>query len=161
MAEHVWSVLCYQAVIDRDRNNVSLLSVIEQLKVEESQEEITERISASGAAGIELKCEFIASWVRSDHDSPEEGLMRLVLIPPSGEEVVTGEAPINLTRTFAFRQKYQLDGIPWRGFGIYWFVTEQKVGSDWRIESRVPLDVLMSTPELKGKNPTKKRRAKK
>jgi hypothetical protein len=33
MVEHIWTVLCSHAVVDKDTNNVSLHNVIEQVNV--------------------------------------------------------------------------------------------------------------------------------
>jgi len=154
VAEHVWSVLCYRASVDKVTNNISLLHVIEQLHLPYSEDWLWERVRSSGSEGISSSMELVSYWVRSDFDEPESSTMRARLILPNGESRPTDPVSIGLNEHKSSRNRLQLAGISFGGFGVYWFAIEEEVGDEWVERSRVPLEVLQQevadAPESEG-----------
>ena len=67
----IWAVLCQSAVIDKDTNNVSLLNVIEEVKVPaKPPAELTATdLNLISPATFEL----VTLWTRSDPGAEERG----------------------------------------------------------------------------------------
>ena len=63
MIDHVWTVLCSHAVIDRDSNSVSLLDVIEQLNIGDEP---------SPEGRIISSLDLMTLWAREDIDRPTQ-----------------------------------------------------------------------------------------
>lgn len=148
MAEHVWSVLCDRSVIDKSSNQVSLLNVVESLNLFVDKEEL-DRLRGSGAEGgerplVSHRMHFVTWWVRSDLDTPETVLIRLVLISPAGDLGTPTEATIDLSHSSSYRLQIAIDGLAFRGEGRYWFAIEEQGGPDeWREVARIPLGVAV------------------
>lgn len=142
MAKHVWSVLCYRASVDKVTNNISLLHVIEQLKLPYSEDSLWEQVQSSGAEGISSSMELVSFWVRSDFDKPESTTMRARLVLPNGESRPTDPISIELIEHKSSRSRLQLPGISFGGYGAYWFAIEEEMGDEWVERGRVPLHVL-------------------
>ena len=78
MIDHVWTILCSRAVIDRDTNNMSLLEVIEQLTLGDA----SPPVEGEGLAPIQL--ELVTLWTRRRDDESESGRARIRFYRPSG-----------------------------------------------------------------------------
>ena len=142
MIEHVWSVVCSKAVIDRDTNNVSLQTVLEQLKIkgEPKQEGL-----------VPMKFDVMSLWSRSDDNKPCEGRFRLAYVSPSGKVLINSEGEINLLNTERFRSTVHSDGIPLGEGGRYKFKIEvqQEGEMEWSQVASIPLTVKFSPLEVK------------
>jgi hypothetical protein len=159
MAEHVWSVLCRKAVIDRDGGQISLHEVIETIVLEpetkESQEELEE---LRGPIRLPQDMYIVSWWVRSDYDVPEEVKLRLVIEKPDGSKGIMlgqyvrpgqplaegeiAEMPLDLRNSKSFRRLIRVRAFPWAGVGVYHFIIEGRVADgDWRLAARIPLNV--------------------
>ena len=155
MAEHVWSVLCDRSVIDRSSNQVSLLNVVESLKLFVDKEEL-ERLrkpdtNSDEAPSFRRRMHFVTWWVRSDLDTPETVPIRLVVTSPRGERAGTVPGTVDLSDKSGYRIQIVIDGLKFLGEGRYWFAVEQEVAAEeWREVARVPLTV--SVTEANGEN---------
>ena len=142
MIEHVWTVVCSRAVIDRHTNNVSLEGVIEQLNVtiKEEMPEPTEILPIS--------LEIMTLWARSDFDAPIKGRERVAVVSPSG--VVNGpfETNIDLSSAKRLRTRGKFDGLlaePGRHTFRVEFQNEGEI--EWRQVAAVPIEVIFVSPE--------------
>jgi hypothetical protein len=148
--ELIWSVLCSQSTIDQGSNTVSLFNVMEQLNLQ-LREPLPERTPGQRPA-LPVNLELVALWRRSNLAMEEHGLGRISVFGPN-----TTSEPIqrfdiqrlNLAATYMrFRQRARLQGLPFDGFGTYWFVVEMnncdsewnEVG-EWEERARVPLEL--------------------
>jgi hypothetical protein len=138
MIDHIWTVLCSRAVIDRDSNNVSLQNVLEQINLpfEPDPEKIF---------GIEF--DVISLWKRADPETPVKGLSLLTIISPSGKEVDKTEIELNLTTHQRLRTRRRFVGLPITETGQYIFKVKLQKGGKWRNVASIPLDVLVIPPE--------------
>lgn len=161
MAEHVWSVLCRKAVVDRYEGQVSLHEVIEQVVYRGSEEELLDEIEKGVLGLIQASMQLVTWWVRSDFDTPETtSRVRISLADPSGDVLphprnadkeMSIESPIDLEEKTARRILVSFDGIPFSGFGTYRFVVEGKSEDDdeWKLATRIPLQVRAAAPQEK------------
>lgn len=158
MAQHVYSVLCRQVVVDRDGGQVSIHEVIERLIMEVPTEERLKKLEEVGALPVPLQ--LISWWVRSDYDKPEESSYRIILKTPKNEEhvlkggdtipeqgqptKVVEDFHLNLQESTGARRIMRLEGLPrWSGFGLYWFTIEGREKNGKRyVATRIPLEVV-------------------
>lgn len=149
MAEHVWSVLCDRSVIDKSSNQVSLLNVVESLKLFVDKEELDKLRQLGGgseeAPSFKRRMHFVTWWVRSALDVPETVPIRIVVISPRGERGGTASATVDLSEKSSYRIQIVIDGLKYLGEGRYWFAVEQKVDEEeWSEVARVPLSVAVT-----------------
>lgn len=163
MAEHVWSILCRRAIVDREGGQISIHEVIEKLILENPDQEALEKLEKG--FGLLQSMHLVTWWVRSDYSKPETSAFRIVLLTPDGKSEVLGggqgerpsgpppkkamkEFPIDLQKHNAARRVFHLQGLPrWGGFGVYRFVVEGRgKGNRWVTAARIPLEVERRVP---------------
>jgi hypothetical protein len=90
MIDHVWTILCSRAVIDRDTNNMSLLEVIEQLTLGDA----SPPVEGEGLAPIQL--ELVTLWTRREMMNQRAGGLASGSI---GHPASSTRSPANTTLT--------------------------------------------------------------
>lgn len=148
MAEHVWSVLCTSATVDRETSIASLLLVVEKLTFSEQMEE---KALDTNDPIFSVDMEIMSWWVRSDYATSESGTARIGLVAPNGEQLQKVQAHINLEGTTGSRTKVRIFSLPFKGFGLYWWIVEmrRKGNSEkWKKVARIPLEVAQGPPTL-------------
>ncbi|MFC2052873.1 hypothetical protein ACFLV7_01045 [Chloroflexota bacterium] len=142
MIEHVWTVICSKAVIDRTTNNVSLQTVLEQL-------EIKGEPKPDGL--VPMQFDVMSLWSRSDDNKPCEGFVRLTYVSPSGKALINIEGKINLLNTERFRSNIHSQGIPIGEGGRYKFKVDlqQEGEKEWSQVASIPFTVIFSPLEVK------------
>jgi hypothetical protein len=138
MIDHIWTVLCSRAVIDRDSNNVSLQNVLEQINLpfEPDPEKVF---------GTEF--DIISLWKRADPETPVKGLGLLTITSPTGKEIEKTEIELNLTTHQRLRTRRRFVGFPIAETGQYIFKVKLQKGNKWRNVASIPLDVVVTPPE--------------
>lgn len=141
MADHIWTVLCKEAIIDGDSNNVSLINVLEQVvmiappKVQGQEESLPEHIP--------LSMSLVTLWARSELGKKEIFESRTILKSPAGKMLSTQEHSINLKTHVRFRVRTNINIVGFAGFGRYLFLVQKKTSSGkWSRVASVPLDVI-------------------
>lgn len=136
MIQHVWSVLCSKASIDRETNNISLF-------------EVTEQIQAQGPAdepGV-LPCslELVSLWSRTEPDLPSRGEARIFLRTPRTANLMPQTQAVDLQEYRRLRSRLLIPSIPIEGPGIYTFVVEcrQQGQEQWVEVASIPLELQM------------------
>ncbi len=145
MIEHVWSVLCAQAVVDKTTNNISLFNVIEQLQISVSQP------LPEGTQSVPFPHNIVSTWQRADYEVPAETRARIRLKGPTRE--YEGQAPfeVNIQEEDIHRRRtvVSLTHIPLSGPGLYHFIIEQEDQSTdgWVQVAKLPLEVRLTSAE--------------
>jgi len=131
---HVWTVICSRAVIDRDSNNVSLQNILEVLSIKEAPK-------PQGVLPIEL--DVVTLWIRESILEPEIGYSRTRFLSPSGKTLGEFESKVDLTEHERSRAKLILQGLPLREEGLYTFRVDMKKTEEgrWRKVAEIPLKV--------------------
>ena len=141
MIDHVWTVVCSWAVVDRRSNNVSLENVIEQVTIADTPR----------PGGIlALPFDVMTLWARADFGVPTSGRGRLVLLSPSGKELKASEYDIELTgKAKRYRSVVHFDALPVGEPGRCIFRTElwNAGKAEWDKKADVPLEVVFEPPE--------------
>lgn len=138
MMLHAWTVVCSLSIIDRNTNNVSLVNVVEQIIMEPPPAEIPNE-----QVGIPLTLSFVSLWSREKPRVGEVGRARLVFVGPDDKEIVANETAVDLGSHDRTRTIFSVAAFPFRGFGRYTVVTEQRGEQEesFRVVSRVPIEL--------------------
>ena len=75
MIDHVWTVLCSQAIIDGESNTMSIQNVLEQITIHDE---------AGEPVSVPVRYDVVSLWVRTDPETPAQGQMRIKFRAPSG-----------------------------------------------------------------------------
>lgn len=162
---HLWTVVCFRAVLDKYTNRLSLHEVLDELTIVAGQR-VPESLEAKAALPLHL--EVATQWERSDIDVPEEGECRIELVTATGERGGAGSLRVDLTTAPRSRVILRFDQLPLAGLGRYQFVVwKRQDGQDWEDVDQIPLYVKLEeaaaedTPEPVPQDQPKKKRPKK
>lgn len=136
MIEHVFTVVCSRAVIDRHSNNMSLQNVLERI-------EIHEEPKPGGTLPIDL--DVASMWTRADPNVPSTGRMRAAFRTPSGV-VAQGpfELEIDLSEVVRHRTRGHFASLTVEESGRHAFRIElqQEDSDEWHQVAVIPLDII-------------------
>ena len=145
MIELIWSVICARSSIDSESNNVSLFEALEQLNVPSDVEKQRGPSGEQIDILIPQTIELISLWRLSDYKKPEKAECRVRLRTPQGIGEVSKPFMIDLSTSGLkrFRTVMKINGIPFKGFGTYFFVVElrNEASGTWEEKAKVPIDV--------------------
>lgn len=152
MSKNIYLALCENSVVDQSSRTMSLIKIIERLKIDPS--ELEERLTNTELPedepiGLARPMQVVGWWVRSDHEQPEDLEARFGFRSPGGSFAEVGTTSFDLTQHTGVRINTQIQGIPWGGLGLYWFVVEERpAGSDdqWRTTAEFPLELAAREP---------------
>lgn len=159
MAEHIWSVLCDRSVIDKYTNQISLLNVIESIRItveEGGAKKIRAEAEKTGRSPVfGHKMQLVTWWVRSDPDVPETIEIQIANYSPSGERGgVPVSGRVDLVHHRSYRIQVEIGGVAYKGDGLYWIVVERRGQRGWEPVSRLPVNIsLIEAPRGSATNP--------
>jgi hypothetical protein len=134
--EHIWSVLCSRASIDRETNNISLFEVIEQIQV----------LDNPARDQLVGPFELVSLWARGV-GGPERGRVRVAIRGPSGRLLGQDVQEIDLREFKRVRARFRVAGIPIEGPGAYYFsiAVAGDEPESWTEVAKIPLEVQVAT----------------
>lgn len=137
MIEHIWTVACNHAVIDKETNALSLQDVIEQVTIRDTPR-------PDGVLGLSMNVATL--WERSDPKLQCRGRTRLAFCSPSGMPYGTAESQIDLFNSTRHRTIWSIRGLPAREPGRHTFRIElQNDGeTEWRQVAAIPLEIIFA-----------------
>jgi hypothetical protein len=140
MIDHVWTVVCSRAVIDRESNNVSLQNIIEQITI--GGEPMPD-------AMVPIPLEVMTLWVRANTDIPSRARTRLTFLSPSDTVLGSAESEVDLSEYERYRVRMHFQGLPVTEPGRYTFHMElQNEGeSEWHQVAAIPLRIIFMPPD--------------
>lgn len=157
MIDHVWSVLCTKAVIDKDTNLITLVDAVEELTVEVSVLKITPggteglpaaEVPAEVWSTLPVNIEIVSLWLRRNPDEPERAAARIMLEKPNAEPHDFGKVfDVDLSGEFKrLRTRVRISGFPAKESGRYIMSVQlQQAGqSEWDEVARLPLDIVLN-----------------
>lgn len=137
MIRHLWTVLCAKSSVDKDTNNVSLFSVIEQVTI--SGPPLPE-----GATGlVPMEFELVTLWYNSPETGPQRGHARILFRDSSDNTLTTIEFDTDVTSFRRHRTTARINGLPFREPGTYHFQLQLRPegDTDFRDILSYPLDI--------------------
>ena len=140
MIRHIWSVICMQAVIDKDTNLISLINVVEQLN-------IPEKPSPEKVVGFNL--EMVSYWVRESPNVSEKAKGRVLFVSPSGLILKSIDYEIDLSTYERLRSRSRIVNFPAPESGQYMFKVEfsSEKAKKWKQVASVPLQINFTGSE--------------
>ncbi len=138
MINHVWTILCSSAVIDKDSNKISLHDVIENIEIKTSPK-------PDGILPIHL--ELVTLWIQKKDSGPSVGQSRITFVSPSGNILLEVEPEVDLSKTLRTRNKIIFDGLPLGKSGRYNFQVYLKNNGDLTQVAEIPLSIKFSPQE--------------
>lgn len=139
MIEHVWSVLCSDAFIDKETNRASL-STMEAATVGGKLE-----APDGKRVLVPMRIILVSMWFDREGGSPFE--YRVVTVAPDGtsddHDIVVGNFLPNVRR---IRTTLNFPGVLYCGEGYYYYRVKLRVGDEWVAKAEVPLEVRIGTP---------------
>ena len=136
----IWAILCQNAIVAQESNNLSLIEVIDELTVPapppRGTEEPTEEF------GLLLDARLVILWSRDNIGVPEIGISRTRLVAPDGRESLSPEIEIDLTHFPRSRSIGRFGAFPFppTHVGEHFFKIEVKTpASEWVQVSELPL----------------------
>lgn len=146
MIEHIWSVACSRALIEKETNNVTLFNVIEEITAEAK---VPRADLPAGQPVVPIEFEVVSFWARTNVDEPARGLARIVVQPPDGQPNPIGDPyDIDLTEYQRLRTRAHFDGFRPGESGRYWFIIKkQERDGDWEEVARIPIQFSMTFPD--------------
>jgi hypothetical protein len=136
MIQHIWSVLCSRALLDKDSNNISLIEVIEQINVGAIP-------PGDQLAAIPMPMELVTLWCRAPEDPPTSGRARVVIIGVTGTRTELPPYNIDLATYPRVRNRSRFAGVQYQQLGRMEFVVELQVGDgdEWTPVAKLPVQV--------------------
>jgi hypothetical protein len=137
--DHVWSVICSHAILDKESNNFSLID--EQINIQPDT-----------PLPLVMTNPFIivTLWSRSNYDVPATGRGRISVEHPSGTVRELAPFEIDLSRYRRYRNRHGFRGFQITELGKYVFRVElfDPANEDRPVVvARLPLDVRYNNPE--------------
>jgi hypothetical protein len=151
MAKLKWVILCEKALLEAGSNALSLISMIEEVKIH------GEPPPASGKNRpmIPHRLAVVQFWVRSKEDTPETAEIRSRLIAPNGKVFATATQTVDLTTANGIRVITNSPGFPWFGVGDYAVELQtQTDGGRWRTAGREKFSVVVINRDSRTPAPT-------
>lgn len=139
MAKHIWSVLCNRGLLDTQTNQVSLIDVVEAVRIRGPRWPSESDEPVFVPTGLTL----VTLWTRSDMAIPERMHGRLVVIAPDGQTFPGKTLDIDLHSAPRARAFMRLAGLPFKGPGEYQISVETRRSDDdaWDHNANVPVEV--------------------
>lgn len=143
MAKLSWLVICEKAIIDRQNGSLSMIGVIEHIRV-------PARLSASQSGAetvlIPFRMSIVQLWSRSKAEIPETVHVRLQLKTPKGSTYGETAMALDLSQHRNARMVTETVGFPWAGEGTYVaLVQASSDGRKWRAAGRQSFEVLLQS----------------
>jgi len=144
LIEHIWTILCSRVITSRETNNVSLIEVMEEVKLDVGVED-DKQSTVESTIPFPFKLVLVSLWSRMEDEKPIVGTARDIFLAPSGEILGNQEFKINLSdhvRMRTMRNFINLP-IPVKESGKYRFRTEflDEENNTWIEVSNIPLIV--------------------
>lgn len=148
MIEHIWTVLCSLVITSRETNNVSLIDVTEELRLELGTEG-GKKSTDQSVIPLPFRLVLASLWSRIEDKKPTVGTGKDILLTPSGRILGEQEFRIDLsngTRMRTMRRLINLP-IPVEESGKYRFRTEllDDETKTWKPVSNIPVIISIKT----------------
>ena len=140
----LWAILCESSIVDQETNRISLLNILEGIRVPEPLAAIAEESSLPAAP---VNCDLFILFARSDPESGERGNGRIRVqfpadTPPAKIPAPAPEFEVDLTSAQQHRVRIRFPVLPYYKQGSYLFVIEAAdAAGGWDQLFEIPLEV--------------------
>lgn len=150
MARHVWSVLCSRSILDKDMKDISLIGVLESLKVQ------IDKSPRKGSTEItpQLRMELVSLWEGTERE-PEKIEIQGRLLAPDGSTII--EHAFGFEVNLRAKSIMRFETIRLEKEGRFQALVDLRVNGEWLNVAQISLDVSFETIEIP--RPKKTRRS--
>lgn len=130
---HILSILCERAIIDKETNLVSYLTVIEGIRV----------------SRLPFRIPFLAFstlW-RSEGDDGGSLELKLTMVNPDGSEDEIFSSYKVQSSAKRHRTNMILNGFEFNQSGTYSLRLERRNGNKWELVTEMPFDITVAVPK--------------
>lgn len=131
---HIWSVVCQQAIEDKNSNNFSLIETLSQLSFKGN-------IPPERPIHLPFSYCIVSMWRRKDDQDRCDYPVRLRVIAPGKVELISAELTAKLREHDSFKTNFRLEAFQYEENGIYEFEISYHQGEKWIVATNVPLKV--------------------
>lgn len=141
--QHIWTLLCQRAIIDKKSNNLSLVDVVETVKVP------LKNFENGKIFKILFPCQIVSFWSKDEAIMSISTQIRLVFYAPGDKKISQMIFPVHIASEMKFaRSIINLNFLPITVSGEYILEIQQQKNRKYEVQARVPFLVNI---EVKGK----------
>lgn len=142
MIKHIWSVLCRESLINKDDNNITLQSILEQLNVsiKSKDDSGTKKQSINVPIGYEV----VSLWVKEENSDEPKAQVEITLLDPTRKELHRVEQTLFFVKPYKrMRSRFKIAGFLITGSGVYTFRVGIKEEGNrlFKVVSEIPVEV--------------------
>ncbi len=140
--QHLWSILCQQAIVNQETQTVSLIEIVERIQFGRLP---AVEIELSSIDALPVAVTLVTLWQRSDPEQTETGRGRVQIKSPSGKIIGNPqplEYDINLADAARFRAIARFMNLPFAGSGTYQIATQLMENDDWHDIASVSVEIV-------------------
>ncbi len=148
--KHIWSVLCSSSIVDQDTNNLSLNSLIEQISIKISKEDVEKKeTEKSKGFAVNIPLQVVTRIMKKVPESSLSFKLKLDLLNPDGQ-IIDSMKPIDITlkkELKNLRVRNNISTLLVDKEGTYTIVISLKETGEVKFTEvdRLPLDVVINT----------------
>lgn len=142
MVQHVWSVLCKQSIIDQETNSLSIIDVLEQMKID-----VSVPSNASFPIKVPIQYQIVSMWIKHDKNKQIRADIQISIVDPEKSIVSTHTKELLIAKQIErMRSRVKISGFEVTKSGMYEFrigIREEKQ-SDFRSVAELPFYVFLN-----------------
>jgi len=149
MIEHLFTVLCRDASVDRDTNNITLSRVFTRLQIPQPR-----NTRPGTRANADVLFYLVTAWGRADPEAGAKATAYVDILDPNEDLLFSATYDVDLTDSEIHHQRIEVALLPITGSGRYLFrVGRADVKDQGRTkhfhhpEYTAPLDVTIADPD--------------
>lgn len=142
MIKHIWSVLCRESLINKDDNNITLQSILEQLNVSIKSKDDSD--TKKQPINVPIGYEVVSLWVKEENSDEPKAQVEITLLDPTRKELHRVEQTLIFVKPYKrMRSRFKIAGFPITGSGVYTFRVGIKEEGNrlFKVVSEIPVEV--------------------
>ena len=140
---HIWSVLCSSSSIDAEKNNITLINVLEQITLHPNEE--TKSIPKGAKKIINISFELVSFWKKNDTEEEVNIEGEAIFLDPHGERMGSLKFPIKIKNpTRRLRSRLQFKNLQVVESGDYTWQIKVRDGDTDYVATEIPLEIKVS-----------------
>jgi len=142
--QHIWSILSKKSIIDSVSNNISIMEVIDEFKIDIT---IPKNLSETKKVAIPVELEITSLWYRDTPAGEYPFDFRIQLYDPSGNIANNFEGKLFFQKDKKrLRSQSKIQGFPVNESGVYKFVVgfKDKDMQQYKNVAGLPIDVILN-----------------
>ena len=141
--KHIWTVFCRNVLEDKNSGNLSLVDIVERMTFGADLPD-----ERPYMVPIPTPHFIVSSWLKPDDTDQAKCYTRIRFMSPDGTALVNYVLMLEFENSPKLRVSGQVESLPYTVNGTYEFEVSYGSEGDWKVAARVPLEMVLSRPEL-------------